>query len=56
MVCVTTIEAPPSKMVYNEHRNVDEKCDDVAKILAEKENANINKGEGCSYVEGSCVP
>ncbi|KAK2396183.1 Beta-glucosidase, GBA2 type family protein [Trifolium repens] len=28
-------------MVYNEHRNVDEKCEDVAEILPGKENANI---------------
>ncbi|KAK2355934.1 hypothetical protein QL285_093303 [Trifolium repens] len=28
-------------MVYNEQRNVDEKCDDVAGILPGKENANI---------------
>jgi hypothetical protein len=29
----TSIEAVFSKMVYNEQRNVGEKCDDVAKIL-----------------------
>jgi hypothetical protein len=41
MVCVTAIKVIPSKMVYNEQRNVDEKCDDVAGILPGKENANI---------------
>jgi hypothetical protein len=43
------------RMVYNEQRNVDEKCEDVAEILPGKENANI-KGEGCSYMKGSCIP